>query len=36
MKHEIAVLEEMETDLNEGQFHVGRGSVVRFLARKVS
>jgi SAM-dependent methyltransferase len=34
--YDIIVLEEMETDLNEGQFHVGRGSVVRFVARKVS
>lgn len=32
--YEIVVIEEVETDLNEGNFHVGTGSVVRFVGRK--
>lgn len=30
----ISVLEEVEIDLNEGEFHIGRGSVVRFVGNK--
>jgi ubiquinone/menaquinone biosynthesis C-methylase UbiE len=33
-KYEILILEEIETDLNEGKYHIGRGSVVRFVGRK--
>ena len=34
--YELVILEEVETELNEGQFHVGLGSVVRFVGRKRS
>lgn len=32
--YEIIELEEKEIELNEGQFHNGKGSVIRFLGRK--
>jgi len=32
--YEIIVLEEKEIELNEGLFHNGRGSVIRFVGRK--
>lgn len=32
--YEILVLEEMEIELNEGLFHNGQGSVIRFVGRK--
>jgi SAM-dependent methyltransferase len=32
--YDVLTLEEIETDLNEGEFHIGRGSVVRFVGRK--
>lgn len=32
--YEVLILEEKETELNEGQFHVGLASVVRFVGRK--
>jgi hypothetical protein len=32
--YEIMTLEEKEIELNEGVFHNGKGSVVRFLGRK--
>lgn len=32
--YEVLVLEEREVELNEGKYHVGTGSVVRFLGRK--
>jgi hypothetical protein len=28
-------LEEVEIGLNEGNFHIGRGSVVRFVGKKI-
>ncbi|WP_394336468.1 hypothetical protein [Aureibaculum luteum] len=31
---EIIELEEKEVELNEGLFHVGTGSVIRFVGRK--
>jgi SAM-dependent methyltransferase len=31
---DIEMLEEVEIELNEGLFHVGKGSVVRFVGRK--
>ena len=31
---EIIQLEEVITELNEGEFHVGTGSVIRFVGRK--
>lgn len=33
--YEILKLAEEETELNEGQYHIGRGSVIRFVGRKV-
>jgi SAM-dependent methyltransferase len=33
--YEIARLEEVEIGLNEGNFHIGRGSVVRFVGKKI-
>jgi SAM-dependent methyltransferase len=33
--YEILLLKEEEIDLNEGKFHVGKGSVIRFIGRKV-
>lgn len=33
--YEILFLEEEEILLNEGKFHIGKGSVVRFVGRKV-
>jgi cyclopropane fatty-acyl-phospholipid synthase-like methyltransferase len=32
--YEVLILEEVETELSEGQFHVGLGSVLRFVGRK--
>lgn len=32
--YEIILLEEKEIELNEGQFHNGKGSVIRFVGRK--
>jgi len=32
--YEISILEEVDTNLLEGKFHIGKGSVVRFLAKK--
>ncbi len=32
--YEFSILEEIEVDLSEGQFHIGKGSVVRFVAKK--
>lgn len=32
--YEIELLEEVEVELNEGLYHIGRGSVVRFVGRK--
>lgn len=32
--YEISILEEVETNLLEGKFHIGKGSVVRFVAKK--
>jgi len=32
--YDVLALEETEIDLNEGEFHIGRGSVVRFVGRK--
>jgi hypothetical protein len=32
--YEIMTLEEKEIELNEGVFHNGKGSVVRFVGRK--
>jgi len=34
--YEILILGETETELSEGQFHIGRASVVRFVGRKRS
>jgi SAM-dependent methyltransferase len=33
--YKILLLEEEEIVLNEGKFHIGKGSVVRFIGRKV-
>ncbi|MEN8764697.1 MAG: methyltransferase domain-containing protein [Wenyingzhuangia sp.] len=33
---EIIKLEEVEVDLNEGEFHNGSGKVIRFIGRKIS
>lgn len=33
--YEIVKLEEVETDLKEGQFHIGKGSVIRFVGKKL-
>lgn len=33
--YETLILEEDEIELNEGKFHIGRGSVVRFVGRKI-
>lgn len=32
---EIIQLEEVEVELHEGKFHVGRGSVIRFVGKKI-
>jgi hypothetical protein len=32
--YEISILEEVEVDLSEGKFHIGKGSVVRFIGKK--
>jgi len=32
--YEIVMLEEEETDLNEGKYHIGKGSVIRFIGQK--
>ena len=32
---EILQLQEVEIELNEGQFHIGTGSVIRFIGRKM-
>jgi cyclopropane fatty-acyl-phospholipid synthase-like methyltransferase len=32
--YEILQLEETEVELNEGNYHVGKGSVIRFIGRK--
>jgi SAM-dependent methyltransferase len=34
--YEIVMLEEEEILLNEGQYHIGRGSVIRFVGRKAA
>lgn len=34
--YEVLTLEEIEVDLDEGAYHIGRGSVVRFVGRKSS
>ncbi|MEO6488427.1 MAG: methyltransferase domain-containing protein [Ferruginibacter sp.] len=34
MNYEVIELMEMEVELNEGQFHNGKGSVIRFVGRK--
>ena len=34
VNYEIVELEEKEIELNEGQFHDGKGSVIRFVGRK--
>lgn len=34
--YEIIELEEKEIELNEGLFHIGKGSVIRFVGRKKS
>ena len=34
INYEILYLEEEEIDLNEGKFHIGKGSVNRFVAKK--
>ena len=34
VNYEIIELEEKEIELNEGVFHNGKGSVVRFVGRK--
>ena len=34
--YEIIELEEKEIELNEGLFHIGTGSVIRFVGRKVT
>jgi SAM-dependent methyltransferase len=34
INYEILYLEEEEIDLNEGKFHIGKGSVIRFVAKK--
>ncbi len=34
--YEIVLLEEEEVLLNEGNYHIGRGSVIRFVARKLA
>jgi hypothetical protein len=31
---EVQILEECEVLLNEGEFHIGRGSVIRFVGKK--
>lgn len=32
--YDISTLEEVIVDLSEGQFHIGEGSVIRFVAKK--
>jgi len=32
--YDISILEEVEVNLSEGQYHTGKGSVVRFVAEK--
>ena len=33
--YEMLILEEREVDLSEGKYHIGRGSVVRFVGKKI-
>ncbi len=33
--YEILLLEEKEIDLEEGKYHIGKGSVIRFVGRKL-
>lgn len=33
---EVLLLEEKEIELNEGEFHQGKGSVIRFIGRKMN
>jgi len=33
--YEIIELSETEVELNEGKFHIGLGSVIRFVGRKI-
>ncbi len=35
LNYEIRIPEECEIDLNEGEYHIGRGSVVRFVGKKI-
>lgn len=32
--YEILLLEEKEIELEEGKYHIGQGSVIRFVRRK--
>jgi len=32
---EFSVLEEVEIELSEGAFHIGKGSVVRLVGKKI-
>lgn len=32
--YEVVLLEEVEIELNEGNYHIGKGSVIRFVGRK--
>ncbi|WP_341225396.1 class I SAM-dependent methyltransferase [uncultured Arcticibacterium sp.] len=34
--YEVLLLEEQEIELNEGKYHIGKGSVIRFVGRKLS
>ncbi|AWV97102.1 class I SAM-dependent methyltransferase [Arcticibacterium luteifluviistationis] len=34
--YEVLLLEEREIELNEGNYHIGKGSVIRFVGRKVN
>jgi SAM-dependent methyltransferase len=34
--YEVLLLEETEIFLNEGDYHIGKGAVIRFVARKIS
>jgi hypothetical protein len=31
---QFSILETIETELNEGKYHIGRANVVRFIAKK--
>ncbi|MDN3654169.1 class I SAM-dependent methyltransferase [Ferruginibacter paludis] len=33
--YELLILEEEEIELNEGKYHIGKGSVIRFVGRKM-